>query len=82
MYFVCYIVLARQNAIFPVHWLKDHELLMVKYINQRLNSNQKVLAYYLQNESDQIENGRPPMDFQPNFGPNSVLLMVATSCYR
>lgn len=81
MYLVCYVILARQNAIFPVHWLKDHTSLMVKYMNQRLNPNQKVLAYYSQNEFNQIEGGRSPMDFQPNFGLNMSVEYPADGCY-
>lgn len=81
MYFVCYVVLARQNVILPVHWLNDHNLLMVKYINQRLNSNQKVLAYYSQNEFNEIECGRSPKDFQPKFGLSMNVTFPDDGCY-
>lgn len=81
MYFVCYIILARENAIFPVNWLRDHNLLTVKYINQRLNSNQQVLAYYSQSRFNEIENGRSSMDFQPNFGLSLQATFPDDGCY-
>lgn len=81
MFFVCYVILARKNVVFPMHWFKDHNLLMVKYINQRLNSNQRLLAYYSGNSFNQIENGLSPNEFQPNFDLSMDVSFPEEGCY-
>lgn len=81
MFFVCYVVKAGRYGVFPANWLKDYRTLFEKYINNSLNSNQRLLAYYSQEQLDQIENGQSPINFQPNFQLSINLKFPATACY-
>lgn len=82
MYYVCYVVGVRKNALFPANWLKGHRQLLEKFVNNSLNKNQLLLAYYSQEQLDQIENGRSPVDFRPDFQLNINVEFPATGCYH
>lgn len=81
MYLVCYVILARTNAIFPVNWIKDNKSQIVKYINRGLNSNQKLLGYFSQRRFNEIQNGQNPSDFQPNFSLPMGTEFPGDGCY-
>lgn len=82
MYYVCYVVGARRNAVFPANWLKDHRKQLEKFINQSLNKNQQLLAYYSQEQLNHVENGQSPIDFRPDFQLSTNVEFPATGCYH
>lgn len=81
MFYVCYVLKAEKNAVFPANWLKDHRKQLEKYINSSLNKNQQLLAYYSQEQLDQIENGRSAIDFRPNFQLSMDVDFPNDGCY-
>lgn len=81
MFYVCYIVKARKYAVFPANWLKDHKNQLKKFINSGLNSNQSLLAYYSQTQSEEIESGRSVLECPPDFELNTNVDFPADGCY-
>lgn len=61
MYYVVFLVKPRKYIVIPHNWLRDGDnLIMEKFINQGLNSNQKHLCFW-------SEEG---FDGAPNFNAN------------
>lgn len=62
MYFIIYIIGAREHVIIPVHWVNNYKTVIEKSMKYSINSNQTHLCYYSTNidENDQT-------DEQPNF---------------
>lgn len=46
MYFIVYVVGAREHVIIPVHWVNNYKAVFEKSIKYALNSNQKHLCFY------------------------------------
>lgn len=81
MFYVCYIVNAQKYSVFPAHWLKDHRRQLTKYINNGLNSGQRLLAFYSKIMLDEIENGRLAAECLPNFQASLNCVFPAEGCY-
>lgn len=81
MFYVCYVVGARVNAVFPANWLKGPRMLLEKYINTSLNHNQQLLAYYSEEQWNRIANGQSAIVFRPDFQLNKNVQFPATGCY-
>lgn len=62
MYFVIYIIGAREHAIIPIHWVNNYKNMLEKSIKYAINPSQAHLCYYSTNID---ENGRT--DQQSNF---------------
>lgn len=73
--------MARENAIFPINWIKDSRTELVKYVNCGLNTNQKLLAYFSQTRFIEIQNGANPLNFTPNFNLSMNIQFPGDGCY-
>lgn len=55
MFFVVYFCSAKKHVILPVFWVKDHELMIEKFINLSLNKNQEHLCFWSNKQNAQGE---------------------------
>lgn len=62
MYFIAYVIGAREHMIIPIQWVNDHKIVLEKSIKYAINSNQTHLCYF---SAQIVENGR--VNQKPNF---------------
>lgn len=81
MFYVCFIVSAKRNCIFPANWLKGHRKHLQNYINRSLNKNQTLIGYYSNDKLCQIESGISQLQFPPNYRLSMEVDFPADGCY-
>lgn len=72
MYFVVYIRKLKKNVVLPSKWIRDIDDHLEKFINYGINSSQKFLCYYTNNEAAFDNEMRPNPNFQPNFATRMI----------
>lgn len=69
MYFIVFLVKDRKTIIVPKNWIKNIDEQIEKFINNGLNSNQRMLCFWTDDVAA-FENGKPKHDFllDPKYG--------------
>lgn len=67
MYFVVYIVDLKTCVILPTSWVQDIDDHIEKFINRSLNTSQRFLCFYTNDEIAFENNGAPKLDYPANF---------------
>lgn len=69
MYFLVYIIDARESVVVSAKWIKDISKHIEKFINHGLNRNQEFTVFWTNRVDAYDENGLPEPSFKPNFNP-------------
>lgn len=72
MYFVVYIRKLQKNVVLPATWIRDIDDHLEKFINYGINSSQKFLCYYTNNEAAFDDEMHSHPDFKPNFAARMI----------
>lgn len=67
MYFVVYVVGSNTLVIVPSSWIQDIDEHLEKFINRSLNTAQRFVCFYTNDENAFESNGAPNMDYPANF---------------
>lgn len=67
MYFVIFLIDAKQFTVVPKKWLQNVDILWERLVNYGINKNKVHICYYSTQENAQIANGEPDPTFAPNF---------------
>lgn len=67
MYYVVYLLDADEHIVTPCTWIRDAKKMLKKFVNYGLNSNQTHLCFWSEHADAKTQDGRPNVDYQPNF---------------
>lgn len=67
LYYVVYLEAAEKSIVVPCTWIKDSEIILKKFVHKSLNTSQSNLCYWSTRDNAVSPNGRPNIDFEPNF---------------
>lgn len=81
MFFVVYILNANTHVIIPKRWIYDIDRHWEKFINFSLNRNQTFLVFYSENTDAMDKQGRPNVDFAPDFNLGTNVAFPENGCY-
>lgn len=61
------IINLKESLILPTSWIQDIDDHLEKFINRSLNTAQRFLCFYTNDENAFEENGEPKFDYPANF---------------
>lgn len=67
MYFVVYFIELNKNVILPTSWIRGIDDHFEKFMNKSLNTTQKFLCFYTNDETAFEDNGAPNIDYPADF---------------
>lgn len=66
-YFVVYNIELNTSVILPTSWIRDIDDHLEKFMNNSLNTTQKFLCFYTNDDSAFEESGAPKCDYPADF---------------
>lgn len=79
MFYVVFLVEPKIHVVIPTSWILNSEENWEKFVKNSLNSTQKFLCFWSENERTQI-NGHPNPNYKPNFNTLNHVF-PAEGCY-
>lgn len=79
MFFVVYLLNKKQHVVIPTSWVQNIDEHWEKFVNRSLNRNQTFRVFYNQNALD--DQGKPDVDFKPDFNLGTNVEFPASGCY-
>lgn len=82
MFYVAYLIGFRRYIVIPTSWVYESDKILEKFVNNRLNSNQKILCFWSSVDGALNEEFVPNWDFIPNFSaPRATTYPCEQGCY-
>lgn len=72
---------SKKNVIVPINWIKGAEDQWDKFVNYGVNSNQKFICFFTMAHDSMDENGKPYIDYPPNFQASMQIDFPEEGCY-